>query len=196
MGAQTSQLDPTSAAPKPNEFAKRVEEACQEPGDFGRFSEEWAKIRRTREERFPDYDDALCKEGEVLESVKFALKKQDPPEWRRKGIEIARTFLHLEKARAFLAKMDLITYLLVVTLPDENEEDEEDDDRGQDKERAEREKNIQLEVADTMRELAKHEEFRKSLCCTSVLNFLCIVLNQIEEARDVVTEIFARLSGS
>mmetsp|Transcript_16694 Transcript_16694/g.47593 ORF Transcript_16694/g.47593 Transcript_16694/m.47593 type:complete len:1037 (-) Transcript_16694:132-3242(-) len=195
MGAQASQLDPTAVSLKANEFARQVQEACDRE-DLAQFNELWAKIQKTREEKHPEYDIGLCNE-DIMQSVKYALKKHDPPEWRRRGIEIARTFFHLEKARAALAKMDFITYLLVMTLPDEQEEEEEEKDgRAQDKEKAEREKHIQLEAAETIRELAEHEEFRRSLCCTSVLNFLCIVLNQIEEAREIVTEIFIRLSNS
>mmetsp|Transcript_72521 Transcript_72521/g.216379 ORF Transcript_72521/g.216379 Transcript_72521/m.216379 type:complete len:1045 (-) Transcript_72521:159-3293(-) len=196
MGAQTSQLDATAASTKPNEFARMVQEAL-DTDNFDKFSKLWSSIQKTREERHPEYDDLLCKEEVVLRSVKYALKRQDPPEWRRKGVEIARTFFHLDKARAMLAQMDFITYLLVTTLPDEQEEEENEDGKGaQDKEKAEKDKTIQLEAAETICELAKHDEFMKSLCCTSVLNFLCIVLNQVEEARDIVTEVFVRLSST
>lgn len=195
MGAQASQLDPAAASLKANEFARQVEEACMQD-DLTKFVDLWTKIKQTREQNFPDYDYSLC-DADIMQSVKVALKKQDTPEWRRKGIEIARSFFHAEKARKDLAKMDFITYLLVTTLPDEQEEEEDDDDgRAQDKEKAEREKRVQLEAAETIRELAEHDEFMKALCCTSVLNFLCIVLNQIEEAREIVTEIFVRLSSS
>lgn len=194
MGAQASQLDVSVASLKPNEFARQVEEACEQ-NDLSKFVELWSKIEKLREEKAPEYDVGLLQNEEVMQSVRFALKKHDPPEWRRKGIEIARTFFPYEKARAALAKMDFVNTLLVITLPDENEEEEEEEGRAQDRERAERERYVQLEAAETIRELAEHDEFRSSLCCTSVLNFLCIVLNQIEEAREVVTDIFVRLSN-
>mmetsp|Transcript_65479 Transcript_65479/g.151998 ORF Transcript_65479/g.151998 Transcript_65479/m.151998 type:complete len:1031 (+) Transcript_65479:218-3310(+) len=191
MGAETSRLDATASSPPANQFATQVAEACDQD-NHSKFRELWETVKRTRDDNHPDYDDGLCR-ADIMQTLKNALKKQDT-EWRRTAIEIARTFFHNQKARDHLLKMDFITYLLVMTLPDEHEEEEDDDGRARDKEKTERAN--QLEAVATIRELAEYEDFTKPLCCTDVLNFLSIVLNQIEEAREIVTETFVRLSNN
>lgn len=203
MGAETSRLDATKAVSngKPAEVAREIADHC-EKNKLEAFTELWDSIQKTRDE---EYDKELCNadklcNADIMSTLKKAMKRQDPPEWRRKGVEIARTFFYLQRARHALEKMDFITYLLVSTL-NENEDDEEDDGNRQDKEeKEEKEKNIQLDAAKTIHEMVEYPELLKMVRSdrhyTSVLNFLSVVLNQVKEAREIVTDTFVKLSRS
>jgi len=58
----------------------------------------------------------------------------------------------------------------------------------------EQQEELQLLAAQTFWEMSQFKDFLNELCTTSVLNFLCIVLNQVPKAQEIVTQTFVNLS--
>merc|ERR1719359_41448 len=122
--------------------------------------------------------------------LKFAFRHKQS-DWRCAGIQIARTFFHLKEAKNRFGIVDFIGSVLLITLPDEAEDGEEHEFTEEQKKKQEK---LQLLAADTLCVMADHKEFEGGLTSTSVLNFLCIVLNQVKTAVDTVTHTFVKLS--
>jgi len=204
MGAEASRVD-QAAATNASELARQVAEACSN-GTLDKFEQAWNRVEEYRkafkEENKADQDKVMETELFIWDKTKahieFSLKRPDPA-WRKQGIEIARTFFALEQARKDLVSMDFIQFLLLNTLPDRDDDEEDDDDgKAQNKNdkqaRQDRENEGQSLAARTMREIAGYPDFVKTLCRTAVLNFLSIVLNQIKEEEETVTDTFVKIS--
>jgi hypothetical protein len=160
--------------------------------DVAKFKEMWDKIKKVRTE---NYEKELL-ENDIMESIKEAFRHQKPY-WRKEGIAAARSFFHKAGARRQLMTADFIGSVLLITLPeptpDEGGEAELNYSDLTVKEKEQEE--YQIIAAETFDEMADYDEFRDGLCNTSVLNFLCIVLNQVKAAQAIVTETFVKLSS-
>eukprot|EP00397_Hematodinium_sp_SG-2012_P012969 GEMP01013155.1.p1 GENE.GEMP01013155.1~~GEMP01013155.1.p1 ORF type:complete len:842 (+),score=156.75 GEMP01013155.1:58-2583(+) len=110
----------------------------------------------------------------VMRYIKTAYRSSDR-EWRVEGINVARSFFHLAAARKKLLT-DFVGSVLLITMGEETQE------------------KYQLLASETFCHMSDYKEFEEELCATSVLNFLCIVLNQVAEAEEIVTHCFKKLS--
>eukprot|EP00929_Paragymnodinium_shiwhaense_P076735 TRINITY_DN394_c0_g1_i1.p1 TRINITY_DN394_c0_g1~~TRINITY_DN394_c0_g1_i1.p1 ORF type:complete len:1097 (-),score=271.50 TRINITY_DN394_c0_g1_i1:216-3506(-) len=202
MGAEASRAD-AAEQKTPAEFVGELEKACRAnhgKGDLEEFKARWLEMHafRTDKEHGVKNDDKLVTEFSVLKWVKYAFRHRESA-WRELGITIAHSFFHLEGAREKLRKADFTGSLLLITLPDEKAEDNEDEDKGgaarDEKAHEERQVALQLQAANVVRDMADFKEFIPSLCSTSVLNFLCTVLNQVPAAVEAVTHTLVKLSA-
>lgn len=197
-------------------FANDVQISCvpkielqDAQASFDKYVLLWDQIETQR--KTDGYDARLWKDTEISKYILGAIRKRVPEQvedwiklehdWRVKGIRIVRTFFHLPEVRRWLVRgeIDFLTHLLVIFLPDENDDDDADDDEAQrdEKERkAAEQDDLQCEAVAILSEMAEYEEFMVAggLCSTAVLNFLCIVLNQVPKATESVTNTFAKLA--
>jgi len=170
--------------------------------DVNQYKELWRTSWPFRESMIKagdkDFDQDLLDDN-VMGLIKNGLRHRSSIEWRQVSIEAARTFLYNEKARQTLVKLEFIDSLSLLTMSD---------DVGADvvgagvagggaggKEGGSEQVARNLLAVNIMSELADHQEFIQLLCRASILNFLCIVLNQVPQAAEKVTEIFVKLSN-
>lgn len=190
------QTDSTQAAAEKinaHDFALRVKEVYKNDNieEFKKLWQQVPYIMKSEE----NYLASILADG-VMDSVKAAFRSQKL-EWRRTGIEVARMFFDVEKARKQLVRADFIGSVLLITLPEAtiNAEDAEKElTLAEHQKQQEEQEELQLLAAETFCDMANYKEFLDPLCTTSVLNFLCIVLNQLPKAQDIVTRTFVKLS--
>lgn len=191
MGNQESSYD-SGEALSATEFVYKVREACKKD-KLDEYESLWrsAEAQRKTDSQY----DADLLDNKILDLVSHAFRSQKM-DWRKAGIISARTLLHLQKARKKLVTYAFIESVLLITLPDEVLEEDEQAMTTADHAKKEAEQDeLQLLAADTLREMAGYQDFHPSLCTTSVLNFLCIVLNQVPRSVELVTDTFVKLSS-
>mmetsp|Transcript_42460 Transcript_42460/g.76298 ORF Transcript_42460/g.76298 Transcript_42460/m.76298 type:complete len:1084 (-) Transcript_42460:23-3274(-) len=166
--------------------------------DLSKFAELWQLIYEVRQANMPTYDVNLVGDN-VMKYLKYAFRHQSPS-WREVGVRVCKTFFHLQEAREKLVYLDFIGSMMLLTMPEEgNEEDDVDSKDGAGANRtfiAEKQEEYQLLAADTILEMSDYGEFLEQLCSTSVLNFLCIALNQVPSACETVTHTFVKISAN
>jgi len=208
MGANASTAALGDDGPAKNSLVENLKESIEGKGDLAKFRAAWTAVeeRRSRDPRLSqvridaalEFDDSIIKDGQyqVMSFVKHAFRHPDA-DWRLLGIQLAGTFFHLPEARQKLNNLDFVGSLLLITLPDDKNDEgafqDDDDDKQAEKER-EAEKNNQILAANIVCDMACYQDFLPSLCQTNVLNFLCIVLNQVPEAVEIITHTFSKLS--
>jgi len=178
----------------PTDFVTKLGVACTKAnegqGDLDEYIDLWEIIAEKR--KVQATFDVLLHDDDVMRWLKFAFRHQDTA-WREAGIRASRSFFHFAPVTAKLIELDFIGSVLLITLPPESlYVDDEREQTAIDKDLAM--ENLQLLAAETICEMADYEEFIDSLCSTSVLNFLCIVLNQVPTAIETVTHTFVKLS--
>mmetsp|Transcript_29421 Transcript_29421/g.51577 ORF Transcript_29421/g.51577 Transcript_29421/m.51577 type:complete len:1122 (-) Transcript_29421:32-3397(-) len=193
MGNQESHDYEAQALPS-NEFIYKVGEACKKE-KLDEYAILWRNAEMQRKTEFPSYDEEIYGNG-IMQFVVHAFRSQKM-EWRKSGIVQARSFFHMPKARKKLNSLAFIDSVLLITLPDEdgNDDDDQQLSAADVKKKEEEQDDLQLLAAETIREMADYQDFHDSLCTTSVLNFLCIVLNQVPRSVDVVTDTFVKMSS-
>jgi len=164
--------------------------------DLARFTELWQLIYEVRQENMPSYDTNLVNDN-VMKFLKYAFRHKSPS-WREIGVRVCKTFFHLQEAREYLVYLDFIGSMMLLTMPEEGNEDDPDSkgEGGNPTQIEEKQEEYQLLAAMTILEMADYGEFLDSLCSTSVLNFLCIALNQVPAACETVTHIFVKISAN
>jgi len=179
-----------AAEQKPaNQFVLELGDACKK-GDVKEYHRLWYNARAVRERRKPQYDIDLMAD-KVMEYIKFAFRHKQTV-WRQEGIKAACTLLYLPEARKALKDSDFIGSVLLITLPD----DDSDEDSSKDELAEEKQAEYQILAATTVQQMAAYGEFHYTLCCTAVLNFLCIVLYQVPRAVEIVTDTFVELAAN
>ncbi|CAL1160575.1 unnamed protein product [Cladocopium goreaui] len=168
------------------EFNAALDSACQED-DFAKYRALWEYIWVVRKDN-QAFDEALLADGGI-KHLKYAFRHSDST-WREAGVRVCRTFFHNQEAREKLVLLDFVGSMMVLTMPKEGLDLE--DDEGHD---GAEEFGFQLLAAETILEMADYPEFMPSLCSTSVLNFLCIALNQVPAAVETVTHTFVKISS-
>ena len=122
-----------------------------------------------------------------------ALKKafhHDDTRWKKLGITGSLSLLHVQGARKELVQQDLVGAVLLLTMPSAKEK--RDGWTKQDKAAKETAlRASQMFAAETFCALCDWPEFESIVSGISVVNFLCIVLQEIEEIEEIVTRIFA-----
>mmetsp|Transcript_110737 Transcript_110737/g.264164 ORF Transcript_110737/g.264164 Transcript_110737/m.264164 type:complete len:1042 (+) Transcript_110737:96-3221(+) len=170
-----------------NEFNAALAGACRED-DFRKYRDLWKHIDQTRSDN-TSFDDALLADG-GLKHLKYAFRHSDAL-WREAGVRMARTFFHNREAREKLVALDFVGSMMLLTMPKDGVDLEDDGGLQQ----GTSEEQFQLLAAETILEMADYSEFMPSLCSTSVLNFLCIALNQVPPAVETVTHTFVKISA-
>eukprot|EP00435_Cladocopium_sp_Y103_P053058 s533_g16.t2 len=168
------------------EFNAALDSACKED-DFAKYRALWEYIWVVRKDN-QAFDEALLADGGI-KHLKYAFRHSDST-WREAGVRVCRTFFHNQEAREKLVLLDFVGSMMVLTMPKEGLDLE--DDGGHD---GAEEFGFQLLAAETILEMADYPEFMPSLCSTSVLNFLCIALNQVPQAVETVTHTFVKISS-
>lgn len=177
------------------QYIRQLDDACtanDNTGDLQKYKEAWLSLAKRRKND-PEFDDKLINENrcQVLECIKFAIRHRQAS-WREEGVKQAQSFLHNQTAREKLEKMDFVGSLLLITFSDEGGEGETDEAPDLPV-RDERAQEAQFLAAQIICDMADYKEFLKSLCKTQVVNFLCVVLNQLPIAVQVVTHTFVKL---
>ncbi|CAJ1429642.1 unnamed protein product [Effrenium voratum] len=170
-----------------NEFNAALAGACRED-DFRKYRDLWKHIDQTRSDN-TSFDDALLADG-GLKHLKYAFRHSDAL-WREAGVRMSRTFFHNREAREKLVALDFVGSMMLLTMPKDGVDLEDDGGLQQ----GTSEEQFQLLAAETILEMADYSEFMPSLCSTSVLNFLCIALNQVPPAVETVTHTFVKISA-
>eukprot|EP00927_Polykrikos_kofoidii_P034719 TRINITY_DN2939_c0_g1_i1.p1 TRINITY_DN2939_c0_g1~~TRINITY_DN2939_c0_g1_i1.p1 ORF type:complete len:1060 (+),score=200.31 TRINITY_DN2939_c0_g1_i1:218-3397(+) len=201
MGAEASKGDATEVKGTA-EYLADLDKACSEKHDLALYKEVWQSIEKRRpplhcEER-KDFDEMLLQgKSGAMKYLRFAFQHSDAS-WREEGIKMARTFFQVKVARDSLAKPDFISSVLLITLSgpmdDKEGETNEESPPGDDKQGSKHDANQKL-AAEIILDMANHEEFLPSLCDSAVLNFLCMFLNQVEDAAEYVTHTFVKLAA-
>lgn len=197
---ENEEIEATEAAPEVDvspedvakmtygEFNNELNKACRED-DFAKYRALWDYVSPVRIDN-QAFDDALLADG-CIKNLKYAFRHTDSI-WRETGVRVSRTFFHNQEAREKLVLLDFVGSMMVLTMPKDGLDLE--DDGGNESGLAE-EFRFQLLAAETILEMADYPEFMPSLCSTSVLNFLCIALNQVPAAVEIVTHTFVKISG-
>jgi len=178
-----------------------LQEACQGKNgpQIEAYKAYWKKQKQKRDRQGPGAS-VDTDANKAFTWIKFAFRaeaKKDAIEWRLAGIEAAMLLFDREKFRRKLIQCDFIQDVLMLWLA----EDIADSDLLQDKpekaiELEEQQIQLQVKAAEVINEMAKYEDFQKEcLCSMRVLNFLCIVLNQVHAAVETVTEAFEQLAS-
>lgn len=179
-----------------SEFNAAVAAACRE-NEIKKFRELWEFISTVRHENHPTFDDNLVMEN-CIKHLKHAFRHSVTP-WRELGVRVSRTFFHNKQAREKLVQLDFVGSMMLLTMPKEGaedlEEEEQDQTPGLQEGDSAEEHRFQLLAAETILEMADYPEFMPSLCSTSVLNFLCIALNQVPAAVEIATHTFVKISA-
>eukprot|EP00931_Biecheleriopsis_adriatica_P115539 TRINITY_DN91323_c0_g1_i1.p1 TRINITY_DN91323_c0_g1~~TRINITY_DN91323_c0_g1_i1.p1 ORF type:complete len:1061 (+),score=214.42 TRINITY_DN91323_c0_g1_i1:117-3299(+) len=173
-----------------SEFTAALASACKEE-DIGKFAELWQLIYPVRMRDHPNFDDNLISDN-CMKYLKFAFRHRYS-RWREVGVRVCRTFFHLPEAREKLVSLDFVGSMMLLGMP-EDEGDEEDEDGEGGKAAADKQQTYQVLAAETILEMADYPEFMGSLCSTSVLNFLCVALNQVPETVEKVAHTFVKIS--
>eukprot|EP00928_Gymnodinium_smaydae_P100139 TRINITY_DN9756_c0_g4_i1.p1 TRINITY_DN9756_c0_g4~~TRINITY_DN9756_c0_g4_i1.p1 ORF type:complete len:1049 (+),score=158.05 TRINITY_DN9756_c0_g4_i1:60-3206(+) len=183
------------------EFVSKVRDACTEnngKGDLHAYKELWASAQRQRELGGSKFDELVAGDS-LMKWLKFAFRHKEAA-WREEGVRVARTFFHLKDAREKLVTLDFVGSLLLITLPDEKAEGEDDEQEdgagGKQGVKDARLVELQLLAVQVTCEMADYDEFIPALCTASVLNFLCVVLNQVPSAVEVIAHTFVKLARS
>lgn len=176
-GESASQIANMSAA----EVANAMERVLEEGKSIEMWEALWTGIAKKRDESF---DSQLIQEG-VIKHLKSAFHSDQDLDWKLSGISKAMTFFPYSKARKRLVVMDFVGAVMLLTMAKGPLETTED---------ANQLKQLQVLAANTFCKMADYKDFEAYLCSASVLNFLCIVLNQIEEAEELVTLTFKKLA--
>lgn len=195
--AEEPGLDPEDVAKMTySEFNAAVAAACRE-NEIKKFRELWEFISTVRHENHPTFDDNLVMEN-CIKHLKHAFRHSVTP-WRELGVRVSRTFFHNKQAREKLVQLDFVGSMMLLTMPKEGaedlEEEEQDQTPGLQEGDSAEEHRFQLLAAETILEMADYPEFMPSLCSTSVLNFLCIALNQVPAAVEIATHTFVKISA-
>ncbi|CAK0856864.1 unnamed protein product [Prorocentrum cordatum] len=204
----------------PNELVVELEKACEDTKDpkqgLELYDELWSKVSAARErssrlklekelrgEAFESYDEQALNQG-VIKWLKFAFCHQDVKkcpgigmDWRKSGVAVARTFFGLKRAREELARAGFVAQLLILSLPEDEDEDDANgrqDDGQEDTASARRHMELQIYVAEVLAEIVQYAEFSVYMCSIAVLNFVCICLNQVPEAIDYAARVLSKLS--
>lgn len=208
MGQKESKADGDSQL-SAHDFAQKVEEAVvQKTPDV--FKDLWLnKYNESMNE------DLLLNHG-IMSHIRTAYQNEDL-EWRKAGIQVAAKFFKEERARRKLNSADFVGSVLLITLPEATPADADQEVSQADVEKKEEEQQqLQLLAARTFRQMAQvtsevrlkqkkekdkketspESDFLDVLCDTAVLNFLCIVLNQVPQAQEIVTDTFVKLSDN
>lgn len=156
--------------------------------DLQAFKDLWRSIADKRLQD-PTFDENLVKDN-CMKYLKYAFRHSDS-DWREVGVRLASTFFPLQLARDKLVASDFVGSMMLITMPDEEIVDVDD---GQPDTHAERLESLQILAAETILEMADYAEFLDQLCSSSVLNFLCIVLNQVPTAVEIANQTFVKIS--
>eukprot|EP00930_Biecheleria_cincta_P077567 TRINITY_DN6486_c0_g1_i2.p1 TRINITY_DN6486_c0_g1~~TRINITY_DN6486_c0_g1_i2.p1 ORF type:complete len:1064 (+),score=153.97 TRINITY_DN6486_c0_g1_i2:230-3421(+) len=177
------------------EFISALKSACGE-NDLVRFGELWQYIEQKRAALHPNFDAELINENKdsCIRHLKFAFRHTNTS-WREMGVRICKTFFHLREAREKFVNLNFTSSMMFLTMPEQGDEDNSDDVDGAGKEASAKQEEFQLLVAETLLQMADYEEFAEELCSTSVLNFLCIALNQTPAAVEIATSTFVKISS-
>lgn len=185
-----------------HDFVTLIQEAVREQ-NLDRFTELWTpfiedpKLRKGNDPKQDYYQDMLA--DNIMDEIKKAYRSSQLS-WRKQGILVARTFFHIPQARKKLINADFIGSVLLITLPEGHEGDGDEGQREQTlaemQKQQEEQDELQLLAAETFRDMAGYPDFLDALCQTSVLNFLCIVVNQVPRAQEIVTATFVKLSDN
>jgi len=197
MGANAAKSNGDVESVNVNNFNAKMKNACLEAndgsGDVEAYERIW-KLMDPERKSNPRVDEGLVGDN-CVKWLKFAFRHHDS-RWRKAGILVTRTFFKLPKVKEKLIILDFIGSVLLITLPadDMAEDDTEPKQGSQHEAQSKHHEQLQLLATETICEMADHDEFIDSLCSTSVLNFLCIVLNQVPMAVETVTHTFVKLS--
>ncbi|CAD7936091.1 unnamed protein product [Amoebophrya sp. A120] len=179
MGNAAAQANRTASAAAKKMLAPELVQALEEnANDLNYWNGLWQGVEDRRSEFF---DLQLLEEG----VMKLLEHKYHSPEleWRVTGVAIARTFFPYELARKKLIRADFVSAVLILTM-----------ETTSDTVSQQKVDELQIFAAKLFCEMADYQDFEPDLCSGSVLNFLCIVLNQLEEAEQLVTLTFKKLS--
>mmetsp|Transcript_52414 Transcript_52414/g.125208 ORF Transcript_52414/g.125208 Transcript_52414/m.125208 type:complete len:1158 (-) Transcript_52414:68-3541(-) len=177
-----------------------LQEACTPPRgpNLDLYKRYWDKQKLKKERQGSLQDQDINK---VFKWIKYAFRggteDKDAGKWRQAGIEAAQLFFEREKFRRKLIQCDFIQDVLLLWLvEDMTDEDLLQDKPEKAKEIEEEHRALQVKAAEVINDMAKYKDFQQEcLCFMRVLNFLCIVLNQVPAAVETVTEAFEQLSG-
>lgn len=165
-----------------------LQDATQKNGDEGlrEYIQAWDSIKAPagKGALYPYEELIRANANDLFEVIRFAYHHDDPA-WRQEGIKRARKFFSFDKARKNFREADFIDAVLLSTLSDAAVDDEGKSDETE---------HEQVEAAKTISEMADYDDFHPCLCDTAVLNFLCIVLNQVQSGRETVTGTFVKLA--
>lgn len=179
----------------PVDFVNKLDAACNGDGSIEVYKKLWASYA----EMFPKggtHEATIISDSRTMKCLKFGFRHKKT-EWREAGIDATEKLLHNAAVRQKLIKLDFIGYVLLISLPDFEVAENEDLDRRSDQDAKKdeaRQITLQILAANVINSMADYEEFKEQLCETSVLNFLCIVLNQVQEAVKIVTAVFEKLA--
>jgi len=129
---------------------------------------------------------------------------QPAAEWREAAIRAGQHFLNIPDGREELANINFARSIPLLTMEDDDDEELEADSFEEDEPQARRkapekgkrevEKRRSSLAAKVLYEMSHHSEFLTALCDTSILNFLCVLVNQVPEFSQEVTGTIMNVS--
>lgn len=199
MGGQASSLQwggNTIKEPDKHDLISGLTQACQKD-NVEQYRELWLSAWPFREQKIKakddEYDQELLDHG-LMRYIRHGLQHPTSQEWREAGVVVARTFLKNQHARQHFKLCDLPMCLSMMTMGTEGEDAVGGPLGAVAADAKQKQVERNMLAVEIMSELCEYPEFMHLICKSSILNFLCTVVNQVPEAIDQVSRVFVQLA--